>query len=110
MKTSAKTFDSQATQQEKLRPFFQSQLRNIQFRVNLLNSLDIREKHTAMEDRKFKCGTCGKGFTSNAKLRDHTNIHTGEKPYKCKFCNACFASIGNHAMHQRSHLGHRRSK
>ena len=70
----------------------------------------IREKHTAMDDRKFKCGTCGKGFTSNAKLKDHTNIHTGEKPYKCKFCNACFASIGNHAMHQRSHLGHRRSK
>ena len=70
----------------------------------------IREKHTAMEERKFKCGTCGKGFTSNAKLRDHTNIHTGEKTYKCKFCNACFASIGNHAMHQRSHLGHRCSK
>ena len=70
----------------------------------------IREKHTAMDERKFKCGTCGKGFTSNAKLKDHTNIHTGEKPYKCKFCNACFASIGNHAMHQRSHLGHRRSK
>ena len=42
-KTSAKTFDSQATQQEKLRPFFQSQLpHNIQFRVNLLNSLDRR--------------------------------------------------------------------
>ena len=41
-------------------------------------------------------------------FQDHKNIHTGEKPYKCKFCSACFASQGNQAMHQKSHLGHRR--
>jgi KRAB domain-containing zinc finger protein len=40
---------------------------------------------------------------------DHKNIHTGEKPYKCKFCSARFASKGTHAGHQRSHLGHRRN-
>ena len=67
-------------------------------------------KHTSIYDKKFKCDVCGKSFDRNAKLKDHKNIHTGEKPYQCKFCNACFASIGTHAMHQRSHLGHRRTK
>ena len=70
----------------------------------------ISSKHTSIYDKKFKCDVCGKSFDRNAKLKDHKNIHTGEKPYQCKFCNACFASIGTHAMHQRSHLGHRRTK
>ena len=73
-------------------------------------SRHISFKHTSIYDRKFKCDTCGKGFNDKAKLKDHYNVHTGEKPYKCKFCTACFASRGTHAMHQRSHLGHRRSK
>ena len=68
----------------------------------------IASKHTSIYDRKFKCDVCGKSFERNAKLKDHKNIHTGEKPYQCKFCNKCFASFGTHAMHQRSHLGHRR--
>ena len=41
-------------------------------------------------------------------FQDHKNTHTGEKPYKCKYCSASFASQGTHAMHQRTHLGHRR--
>ena len=70
----------------------------------------IISKHTSIYDKKFKCDVCGKSFDRNAKLRDHKNTHTGEKPYQCKYCSACFASIGTHAMHQRSHLGHRRTK
>ena len=38
-------------------------------------------------------------------LKDHKDIHTGEKPYLCQFCSACFASKGTHAMHERSHIG-----
>ena len=70
----------------------------------------ITSKHTSIYDKRFKCEICGKSFDRNAKLKDHKNTHTGEKPYQCKFCSACFASIGTHAMHQRSHLGHRRTK
>ena len=69
----------------------------------------IQAKHTPNDQKKYKCTVCGKGFSTNQKLKEHNNIHTGEKPFKCKFCSACFASRGTHAMHQRSHLGHHRS-
>ena len=70
--------------------------------------LHIASQHTANEDKKYKCDICSKGFVNITRLNEHKNIHTGEKPFKCKFCSSCFASQGTHAMHQRSHLGHRR--
>ena len=70
----------------------------------------IQQKHTANENKKYKCKYCNKGFISSANLRDHIHTHTGEKPYICKFCGAAFASVGNHRMHERGHLGHKRSK
>ena len=65
----------------------------------------IQSQHTPNEDKKHKCEVCGKGFCEKERLKDHKNIHTGEKPYKCKFCSDCFASRGTHAMHERGHLG-----
>jgi len=69
----------------------------------------IHSAHTPNDQKKFRCDVCGKGFSNSQNLQDHNNIHTGEKPYKCKFCSASFASKGTHAMHQRGHLGHRRN-
>ena len=62
----------------------------------------IGQHHSSNEDKRHKCDDCGKGFTNKQHLLDHKNIHTGEKPYKCKHCSACFG------MHERSHLGHKR--
>ena len=50
--------------------------------------------HLPDELKKYKCDICSKGFPKNQHFKDHKNIHTGEKPNKCKFCSTCFASAG----------------
>jgi uncharacterized C2H2 Zn-finger protein len=69
-----------------------------------------QQYHTSDLEKRHKCDICGKGFIDNARLSDHLNTHTGAKPYVCKFCGNTFASKGNHRMHERGHMGHRRSK
>merc|ERR1712098_955575 len=44
---------------------------------------------------KFVCNVCGKSFVSSTKLKDHMNIHTGERPYNCRFCPKNFADESN---------------
>jgi len=69
------------------------------------------QKHTPDHLKPFVCKVegCGKGFPSNCVYKDHMNTHTGAKPHKCKFCNACFANSGTKAGHVRSvHLGKKR--
>ena len=37
------------------------------------------------------------------------NIHTGNKPYKCKYCGRGFADMANANMHQKTvHEGYKR--
>ena len=70
----------------------------------------ISSVHTKNSERKYKCNFCPKGFGTSQSLRDHTNLHTGNRPYVCKLCGATFASFGNHRMHERGHMGHKRRK
>ena len=72
---------------------------------------NVQQYHVNPENRKYKCGHCAKGFSTNQALKDHVNIHTEETPYICKFFGQTFASSGNKQMHVRTtHLGHKRSK
>ena len=65
--------------------------------------------HTKSEDRPHKCTTCGKGFIFPDKLEEHYNVHTGAKPFKCKYCPKSYGSVGTRNMHQKSHLGIKRN-
>lgn len=50
----------------------------------------------------YKCTDCDKVFFKKQSLRDHTNTHTGEKPYKCLFgCGEGFANISLRRYHDR---------
>lgn len=41
-------------------------------------------------ERPHKCETCKQGFARLDTLRHHMLIHSGEKPYSCDVCNMPF--------------------
>ena len=53
----------------------------------------------------FACKVCDKNFTSNASLKRHKTIHTGDKPYACQFCNKTFRLKQHVKVHERYHTG-----
>jgi KRAB domain-containing zinc finger protein len=66
----------------------------------------IFSKHKSDAERDHKCEFCGKGFLTKNHLKDHRNVHTGEKPYMCDFCGSTFAGEGNWRNHVKAvHFG-----
>ena len=50
-------------------------------------------------DKIFKCGDCGKGFTSEKKVLRHAKVHTIGKPHECHICGLKFTekwNLNNH--------------
>ena len=68
--------------------------------------------HTEDHLKPHVCKICGKGFIEKQSLGDHENIHTGRKPYLCKYgCGKDFADKGNLRMHERTaHEGDKRTE
>lgn len=66
-------------------------------------------KKPALRLRNFLCmhPGCGKSFTDNAHLRDHTFVHTGERSRRCAECGRTFARLSTLHDHQRVHSGER---
>lgn len=61
--------------------------------------------HPDNEKRKFICSYCGKGMCSTQSLRDHINMHNGEKPHRCDQCDKCFSKVSTLSRHRMIHSG-----
>lgn len=69
------------------------------FNTSSYLNLHIITVHERRIRKDYKCTSCGKDFRSNAKLREHENIHTGERPFQCTDCGRTFVQGGNLKSH-----------
>lgn len=74
-------------------------------------SLKFEPIESEAKVRKYKqpknivCEVCGRKYTSNAALRYHQRVHTGERPYKCHMCEKTFTMPLFLKVHVRTHTG-----
>ncbi|XP_068627382.1 oocyte zinc finger protein XlCOF20-like [Battus philenor] len=87
-------------------------------RVHTYTQHRIRDKPKEPKEKKPKvkryynsknivCEVCGKRYASNAALRYHQRVHTGERPYQCSECPKTFTMPLFLQIHMRTHTGER---
>ena len=64
-----------------------------------------RHIHTHASAKQFICVICYKKFSLGQYLKEHTYIHTGQKPFKCpqEGCTRTFRQAGKLSLHKRLH-------
>lgn len=66
-------------------------------------------KHQRLHDGHI-CEVCNKEFSTNSRLQDHMNIHSGVSPFKCTICDRRFSKRSSLTQHYRYHRDHKSFK
>ena len=76
-----------------------------------LKNLRKHVKAIHREPDNYKCQVCSKHLASRQALREHSYLHTGERPYVCRHpgCQMSFRQGSQLSVHKRTHREPRRS-
>ncbi|CAH2003302.1 unnamed protein product [Acanthoscelides obtectus] len=74
----------------------------------LKSTLNTHAKRHDLVNNKVTCAVCGSFLSSESSLKVHMSIHTGQKPYKCSFCDKAFRTMSNKKSHE--NLSHMNTK
>ncbi|XP_073819570.1 uncharacterized protein [Musca autumnalis] len=60
-------------------------------------------KSGGLTEEDLKCQYCGKQFDKMCRLREHTYVHTGEKPHVCQICGKRSRTKTHYNVHMLTH-------
>ncbi|XP_045472632.1 ras-responsive element-binding protein 1-like isoform X2 [Harmonia axyridis] len=61
------------------------------------------DSETVQDDKGYTCRICFKVLSSSSSLDRHVLVHSGERPFHCKYCGDTFTTNGNMHRHMRAH-------